>query len=287
MIDPILVLLYASPLLLAAYGEIVVEKSGVINIGLEGTMLMGAFAGAMTALQSGNVWLGLAAGLIAGLILTLLTAWFSISLGADQVVVGTAATLLALGLSSTLFRAQFGQSGQLMSLPTVPKLGSVDLVMLLTILLAPVLTIALWRSRWGLALRACGEYPNAADSAGWSVPRLRYQAMALGGALGGLAGAYLSLGVAGSFVENMTGGRGFIAIAMVTFGRWRPWWVFAACLFMGTLEALQFVAQGRNVAIPHQLLLALPYAAALFVLFASGKGSKAPAALGLPYRGRR
>lgn len=282
--DVAMLLLFACPLLLAAYGETIVQKSGLLNIGLEGTMLMGAFVGVSVAIPSGNPWLGLLAGTGAGLALTLITALFSIKLVADQVVVGTAVTLLSLGLTSTLFRAQYGSSGQLLTVPSLPKVGGFDPVMVGAVILMPVLGFLLARTRWGLALRACGEYPAAADAQGYSVSRLRFQAMAIGGLLGGLAGAYLSIGVAGSFAENMTQGRGFVALAMVTFGRWKPWAVCLACLLIGYLESLQFVFQGMGIAIPYQLLLALPYLAALAVLVVAGKGALPPAALGLPYR---
>lgn len=283
MIDLILLLQFATPLILAALGETLGQKAGLINIGLEGIMLASAFFGAWASLATGSPWIGLLAGTLAGLALALFQAWFTISLAADQVVVGTALNLLALGLTGTIFRTKFGQTGQLFSVPAVPKWHGVDLVMVFAVVCAFMATWTLWRTGWGLAARAAGEFPKAAEGAGFSVLSLRYQAAATAGLLGALGGAYLALGVVGSFAENMTGGRGFIAIAMVTFGRWKPAYVFLACLLIGYLDSLQFVLQAKGSAVPFQLLIALPYIVALVVLVAVGKGTVAPAALAQPY----
>jgi len=284
MIDWAALVLFAMPVLLAALGETVVQRAGLIHIGLEGAMLLAAFVGVAVAIPTGNPWLGLGAGVLAGMMLALVGGWFSIKLAADQVVVGTAATLLALGLTSTLFRAQYGASGELIVVPPIPKAYGIDAIIVLGVLLVPLLQFLLFKTRWGLATRACGEAPQAADAHGFSVDRLRFIAIAIGGALGGLAGAYLSLGVAGSFAENMTKGRGFVAIAMVTFGRWKPWQTALACLLIGFMESLQFEFQSRGIQVPYQLLLAAPYVVALLVLVFVGKGAIAPAALAQPYR---
>lgn len=283
MTDWLAILVFATPVALAALGETVGQKSGVINIGLEGVMLLSAFVGASVSLASGSPWVGLAAGAGAGLVLSLLSALFTIQIGADQVVVGTAVNLLALGLTGTLFRAQFGQTGKLFSVPQIGKWHGMDAVIVLALLCVPLIGWLLQRTGWGLALRAAGEYPKAAEAAGFSVHKLRYQALAIGGLLGSVGGAYLALGVAGSFAENMTGGRGFIAIAMVTFGRWKPVFVFLACLLIGYLDSLQYVLQAQGSVIPFQLLVALPYVVALVVLVIVGRGTVMPAALGQPY----
>jgi len=287
MIDLILLLQFGTPLVLGALGETVGQKSGVINIGLEGVMLSAAYFGALGSMWSGSPWVGLAMGTGAGLMLALVSGWFTISLHADQVVIGTAVNLLALGLTGTLFRTQFGQTGKLFSVPEVPKWHGLDVVMIGGVLCVFLVTWVVWHTAWGLALRSAGEYPKATEAAGFSVKRLRYQALAVGGLLGGLGGAYLSLGVVGSFAENMTGGRGFIAIAMVTFGRWKPVYVFLACLLIGYLDSLQYVLQARGSAIPFQLLIAFPYVVALIVLVAFGKGTVVPAALAQPYVGEQ
>ena len=284
MIDLLMVLQFATPLMLAAQGELILEKSGVLNLGLEGAMLLAAFVATVVSLETRNPWLGLGAGALAGLALTLLVVLMAVKWAADQVVSGTAATLLAMGLTSVLFRARFGESGALLTVPKVPGRGGIDAVMVLAIVAVPVLTWLLARTRWGLAVRAAGEYPAAAESAGFSVARLRFGAALLSGALAGLGGAYLALGIVGSFGENMVAGRGFVAIAMVTFGRWRPWLAVAGCLLVGYLDALQYLFQAKGWNLPYQLFVAMPYAAALLVLAFGSKAAAAPAALGRPFR---
>jgi len=283
--DVIQIWQFAIPIALAAVGEVASQRSGVLNIGLEGTMLGGAFIGAYVGLTTGQPWLGLAAGIGVGIIASLLQAWFVLVRSADQVVVGTAINLLALGVTGTLFRRAFGESGQLLSVPTLPRFDGLDAVMLATPLIAVFVAVGLRRTGWGLLTRASGEYPTAVEAEGFSVKRLRLGAMAIGGALAGAAGAYLSVGIVGSFAENMTQGRGFVAIALVTFGRWNPIAAVGAGFMMGGLEWLQFKlqAQGSGL-IPFQLLLALPYLAALGVLVVGAKGTRGPAALGQPLR---
>jgi len=283
-LDLALLLIYATPIALAAIGEVVGQKAGVVNIGLDGMMLLGAFVGMMCAYSTGSPWIGLGAGAVAGIGASMLSGLFCIGLGADQVVVGTAINLLAIGLTGSLFRTRFGESGQLLTLPKLTHVAGVDLVTLVTVASIPAVWWLLQRTGWGLATRSVGEYPKSAEAAGFSVRALRFQAIAIAGAFAGLGGAYLSIGVAGSFAENMTGGRGFIAIAMVTFGRWKPLFVFLAALLIGFFDSLQYVLQGQGVKAPTQLLLALPHAVALLVLVAVGKGAAAPASLGSPYR---
>lgn len=286
MSDFLQIWLFAIPVALAAIGEVISQRSGVLNIGLEGTMLGGAFTAAFVTMQTSNPWLGLASGVAVGVITSLLQALFILGRAADQVVVGTAINLLALGVTGTLFRRAFGDSGQLLSFATLPRLDGVDALMIATPILALLTVLALRRSSWGLLIRASGEFPKAVEAEGFSVLRLRLIAMSIGGALAGAAGAYLSVGIVGSFAENMTQGRGFVAIALVTFGRWNAIWALAAALLMGSLEWLQFKlqAQGSGV-IPFQLLLAMPYVVALLVLVVGAKGTRGPAALGQPLRG--
>lgn len=284
MIDPLVVLAFATPIVLAAIGELILEKSGVLNLGLEGSMLLAAFVGAIVSLETKNPWIGLAAGSLAGLALTSLVTLMAVKWSADQVVAGTAATLFALGLTSVLFRARFGESGSLLTVAKVPNQGGVDAVMILAVLLVPSVAVTLARTRFGLALRAAGEYPAAAESCGYSVDRLRLVAGLIAGALAGLGGAYLALGIVGSFSENMVAGRGFVAIAMVTFGRWRPWLTVGGCLLVGYLDALQYLFQAKGWNLPYQLFVAMPYAAALLVLAIGGRSANAPAALARPFR---
>ncbi|MFY9234510.1 MAG: ABC transporter permease [Fimbriimonadaceae bacterium] len=287
MIDLLAVARFSTPVALAATGETVGQKSGVINVGLEGMMLASSYAAAMLALGTGSSILGLLFGAAVGVTLALIFAWFVIRMGVDQIVVGTAMNLLALGVTATLFRGAYGQSGKLLSLPPLPRWGGMDVLLFFV----PVLVLAsswlIYRTRWGLAVRAAGENPIAAEAAGFSVLRLRFGATAVAGLFAGLAGAYLALGVNGSFAENMTAGRGFVAIAMVTFGRWKPIWVLLASLLIGYAESLQFQFQAEGVAVPYQLLVAMPYVLALVVLVVAGKGSAAPSALAKPYRRER
>ena len=269
--DLALLLIYAAPVALAAIGEVVSQRGGVINIGL-------------AAHGSGSPWLGLCGGAAVGVAASALSAWFVVKLACDQVVVGTAINLFAMGLTGTMFRSRFGQSGQLLSLPKLPLIAGIDPVIVLMLLSIPLVWFLLMRTGWGLAVRSAGEYPKATEAAGFSVHALRVQAVLVGGLFAGVAGAYLSIGVAGSFAENMTNGRGFIAIAMVTFGRWRPLFVFLAALLIGFFDSLQYLLQARGVQVPSQLLIALPYVVALLVLVVVGKGAGAPASLGLSYR---
>lgn len=284
--DIALILTFSTPVLFAAYGEAIVQRSGVLNIGLEGTMLVGAFFAFLVAIQSGNPWLGIIIGTLAGCLLTLVFAVFAVRMRLDQVVVGTAITLLALGLTGTLYRIRFGSAGQLLTVQGFPKWAGLDVFTVLAVLIAFALQWSLFRTSWGLKVRATGESPQAVHAAHLDPLRVRIVALAIGGALGGLGGAYLSIGVAQSFAENMTNGRGFVAIAMVTFARWQPWLVLPACLFIGFLDALQFVGQSKNWNVPYALLLALPYACALIALAFVSQGSRSPAQLGVPLEER-
>jgi len=278
------ILQYATPLALAALGEIINQRGGLINIGLEGMMLAAAFFAMLATVATGMPFIGLGAGILVAVLFALVSGWFTIKLGADQVVVGTAINLLSLGLTNTLFRAKFGQSGQLLSLPKLPSAGSFDFVMAITLAAVALLWVIIRRTSWGLVVRAAGEYPKAVEASGFSVAKIRFGTTALAGAFAGLGGAYLSLGVTGSFAENMTAGRGFMAIAMVTFGRWNPLGVLAACLLVGYCASRHVTLQLRASTIPFQLFAAMPYLVALAVLIVVGKGASAPRALGVPYR---
>jgi simple sugar transport system permease protein len=275
---------YATPVALAAGGEAIVQKAGVINIGLEGTMMTGAFAGTIVALATGSAGLGLLAGLAVGIALALLFGGFVVALAADQVVVGTAINLSVAGITGTLYRARFGQSGQLLSLPPLPSVAGIDAGMVALVAMIPAVWFLLNRTNYGLVLRSAGEYPKASEAAGYSVAQLRMGAIAIGGAFGGFAGAYLSLGVASSFTENITAGKGFLAIAIVTFGRWKPFWIVASALLIGFSESLQYRFQSMGIHVPYQLLIAMPYVVALLVLAIVGKGIDTPRALGQPFR---
>jgi general nucleoside transport system permease protein len=244
--DVALLLLLSMPLILASLGEAVGQRSGVLNIGAEGMMLLGAFFGLVVADRSQSLVLGFCAAITLAIVVALISGFFTVKLGADQVVVGTAINLLALGVTGVGFRRFYGQSGMLISTKRLPNVLGLDPVCILGLCLIPTVWWILTYTKWGLAVRGCGEYPKAVEAAGFSVSKIRLSALAVGGALTGLAGAYLSLGVAGTFAEGMTAGRGFLAIALVTFGRWQPVWIALAAVFLGYTQSLQYSLQGRN-----------------------------------------
>lgn len=283
----------ATPLALAAFGELVVERAGIINIGLEGALIAGAF-GALVGAGVGGTTLGYIAGALGGAVSALVFALFVVRLRADQIVTGTAVTLLAVGLTGTMYRVFYGEAGAALSIPTsgpVPIPGLVALPIIgpgffaqpiityVAYLGFPLLWWWLYRTRAGLALRAIGERPEAADAAGVRTSRVRVVAILFGGAMGGLSGATLVLAQAGTFAEGMSAGRGFIAIAVVALGRWHPTGVAIAALLFGTASASQFLFQAMGWALPYQLFLGLPYALTLIALARVGARASAPAAL--------
>ncbi len=287
----------AVPLALAALGETVSERAGVINIGLEGSVIWGALGGALGALAAGP-YAGLAAGALAGGLAALLFAVFAVWLNTDQIITGTAVTIGSLGFTGAVFQSRFGTTGLALELPTVtawevpllsriPVLGPAFFDQAVTAYLAyalvPVLGWFLFRTRWGLALRAVGESPDSAHAAGVPVVRTRMLAVVFAGMMAGLAGAHLSLVHTGTFAENMSAGKGFIAIAVVVLGRWSPKGVVAAALFFGGAEALQFALQAWDADLPYPLFLALPYVLSLAALAGWFGRARAPEGLALPW----
>jgi general nucleoside transport system permease protein len=288
---------FATPLVFAAMGGILCERSGVINIGLEGMMLMGAFFGIFAADQLGSWFLGALVGMAAGGVLAIVHAVFSIALRADQVVSGFAVNFLALGITGYVFIAHYGDQGTPGDVPRVPELtlpgiedldffgtaiGSASVLTWVALLLVPLLALYLFRTASGLRLRSVGEKPRAADSVGVPVLRTRYLAVIASGLLAGLGGVYLSVGLVGSFNENMTDGRGFIALAAVIFGGWRPGGALAAALLFGFSSAVaqRLPAFSESLAV---LFQALPYVLVLIVLAGLIGRSRPPAAIGVPY----
>jgi simple sugar transport system permease protein len=291
-------LIATTPLLLAALGETLVERAGVINIGLEGIILMGAFAGMVACHFSESPFIGLVAGAGSGMILALLFAAFAIGRNADQIVVGVSLNLFAVGLTGVLYRGIFGVTGQALQVNTftpiaipvlaqIPFLGPAvfrhTVLVYIAIVLVPMFAVFLFRVRAGLQLQAVGEHPLAAETLGIPVRSVRVFALAVEGLLGGIAGSYLSLAYANTFIEGMSAGRGFIALAIVIFGRWHPLGVLWGALFFGAATALQFHLQALGLAIPYQFVLMLPYVLTLSALVFLGTQKAAPAALGRPY----
>ncbi len=284
----------ATPLLLAALGETIVERAGVINIGLEAAILAGAF-GALLGAGAEGVTAGFLAAATAGMVVAIIFAFFAISLRADQIITGTALNLLALGVTGTLYRALYGAAGVALTLPTtgpkelpflaaIPLLGNAffrqPVITYVSYLFIPIIWWWMRGTHASLALRAVGEHPEAALVAGISPTRVRWGAILFGGALGGLAGATLVLVQSGTFAEGMSAGRGFIAIAIVVLGRWHPAGVALAALLFGAASALQFFFQSTGWSVPYQIFLALPYALTLLALAGVAGQTTPPAALG-------
>ena len=283
----------ATPLLLAASGELLVERAGLINIGLEGVILGGAF-GALAGATHGGGALGYATGAVAGVLIMLVFAAATLGVGADQIITGTAITLLSLGATGTLYRTLYGPSGAALSIQTspplpIPLLARIPIVGT-ALFSQPAVTYfgyALVPLTWwwfehthaGLALRAIGENPAAATAAGIPVRRYRLVAVVVAGALGGIAGSVLVLAQAGTFVEGMSAGRGFIAIAIVVLGRWKPIGIGLAALLFAATTSLQYLAQAMGFDIPYQLVLALPYVLTLAALAGIGGRATPPATL--------
>ncbi|HVD57402.1 MAG TPA: ABC transporter permease [Thermoleophilaceae bacterium] len=288
---------FATPLTFAALGGVLSERSGVINIGLEGMMLMGAFFGIFGADLTGSWLLGAAIGMASGAAMGLVHAVLSISLRADQVVGGTAINLLAVGITGYVFIAHYGQQGTPGDVPRVPEvslpgieeipfvgdaIGEASLLTWVALILVPLLALYLFRTPGGLRLRSVGEKPRAADSVGVPVVRTRYLAVVSSGILAALGGVYLSIALVGSFNQLMTDGRGFIALAAVIFGNWRPAGALAGALLFGFSSAVaqRLPAFSDSLAV---LFQALPYVVTLVVVAGVIGRSRPPAAIGVPY----
>ena len=287
------------PILFTALGECLSEQSGILNIGLEGYMLTGALSGFVGAtLIGGNLWMGVLIALIVGAMMGLLIGFLTITLRADQVVAGVALNIFALGVTNFSFRLIF--SDQLKSpttkpfptypipfLADIPILGEAffnqSLFIYLGYLLVPAVWALMFKTPFGLKIRAAGEKPEAVDSAGISVYGVRYACVMIAGALGAVGGAFLTLGSLNVFVENVTAGRGFIALTAVIFGGWHPVKIFGACLFFGLADAFQLRMQALDFGIPYQWLLMTPYVLTLIALFSLAGRTKAPSAITLPF----
>ncbi len=284
----------ATPLLFAALGETISERGGVINLGIEGAMLAGALAAALGA-GWGGVWAGTALALLAGAAVAGLFALIAVRVGADQIITGTALTLGAVGLTGAISRQAFGSAGVGLTLPTfpaapIPGLAAIpvfgtavfsqSVLTYLAFLAVPLFWWLLFRTRWGLELRATGESARNSQAAGVPVRRMRTLGVMIGGGMAGLGGASLVLAQVGTFAEKMTAGRGFIAIAIVVLGAWNPVRVLGAALFFGGAMALQFLFQSLGSRVPYQLFLMLPYLLTLATLAGAWGRTAAPAELG-------
>lgn len=288
----------AAPILLPALGEIYAERSGVINLGLEGIMLMGALGGFVAAFLTGSVWIGVLAGILVGMLMSLIMAYLSVTIRANQVIAGFALTVVGGGLSLFLYRVIFGiraLAPSVIPLPqwNVPFLSDVPFVgpilfrhsplIYIAYMLVPIASVVLYKTKFGLAVRAVGENPEAADTRGINVFAVRYICLLIDGALAGFGGAFLSLAFQGTFIPDMTAGRGFIALAVAVLSRWDPANAIWGSILFGGAYALQLRLQTMNAPVPYQLLLALPYALTLAVLVGISRRAEVPAALAVPY----
>jgi simple sugar transport system permease protein len=266
----------ATPLVYAALGELVTERAGVLNLGVEGMMLVGAMSGFAVGVSSGSLWLAFLAAAAAGMLIALLFALLTLSLQTNQVATGMALTLFGVGLSAFAGRSFVGlpiarvPPVHIPLLSELPVLGPLcfhyDPLVYLSLALCALIAWVLKRTRAGLRLRAVGEAPAIAHSLGEPVTRIRYLAVLFGGAMSGIAGAYLSTALTPMWVEGMSAGRGWIALALVVFGTWKPWRVLGGAYLFGTVTVLQLYAQGLGVHVPSEFLSMLPYAATILVL---------------------
>lgn len=289
----------AVPLIFASLGEVVTQRSGILNLGLEGMMLVGSFVGFVAANLSGNLWAGVLAGMLSGMLLALVIAVFDVTLGADQTIVGIMVFIAAGGLVTYLNTLIYGGSYvaptldgfppiRIPGLADIPVIGETffnqNILVYLAFLLVPLFAAVLFKTTWGLRLRGVGEDPRAADAMGVNVFRTRYLAVLFGGLMAGLGGAFLTLGYLGTFNDNITAGRGWIAIALVYFGQWNPYRVLAGALLFGGVNALQLRLQAQGANLPFQFMLMLPYVLTILVLLGISREGRGPAALCVPYR---
>jgi ABC-type uncharacterized transport system permease subunit len=289
----------ATPILLAAIGETFAERAGILNLGIEGIMFFGAFIGFFAADATGSLWIGLGAAVLSGLLAGLLMAVLSVTLGVNQHVSGLGITLLLGGLALFGFRLQYGGRstppsiepfGQLSPFEGTRILGPIFQQYLLTyitfLVIVPLSWWLLYRTSFGLKIRAAGENPEAVDAAGVNVFRIRYIALIIGGGLMAAGGAFLSLSQLGAFTHGIISGRGWVAIALVIFGNWDPIKVMGGALIFGGTFALQLrlQAMGLELPVPYETFLALPYIVTIIALVIAGRNASYPAALLKPYR---
>ena len=284
---------YAVPLVLAAMVGIIGERSGVVNIGIEGQMLMSAFAGFFGSVFTGSIYIGMIIGILTGVLMGAFLAVAAVKWEMDQIIAGVVINIVAAGLTS-FFYAQGKTLPELMPVVSIPLLSDIPLIgpvffrnglfALSTLFIVVAVNYALFKTRWGLRSRSVGEYPSAADAAGINVTRVRMMNVTLAGALAGCAGAFLALEAAGTFARGLTAGRGFLALAIMIFGAWNPMGALAAALFFGLSTAIASQLQADEVInIPQQFVNLLPFVMTLIVLSIAVGRVRPPAAAGQPY----
>ncbi len=292
-------LLLSVPLIFGALSGVLCERSGVVNIAIEGQLLAGAFLSAVVGSLTDSLLAGLIAALVAGLLVGWILAVFTVTYFVDQVIVGVVVNTLVLGLTSFFYSSVLDKQAETWNSPPIftpiaipilsdiPIIGPIffdqSLIVYLMYIIAAVIQVALFRTRWGLRVRAVGEHPKAADTVGIDVNKLRFRNVLLGGMVSGLGGAFFTLGSVGAFGKNMTAGKGFIALAAMIFGRWSPLGAIGAALLFGFADQLQSVLSIVGTPIPSQFMLMAPYLATLFAVAGLAGRSRAPAADGIPY----
>jgi len=285
-------------ILFASLGELVAEKSGVLNLGVEGIMLMAAFTAFDVTYMTGNPWIGILAAILVSLVLGLAFSFFAVNLRVNQVVIGLGLWLFGLGLSDTLYRAFFAVGVT----PTVPIIGDMDIPYLssipvigriffeqnplvyISILLIPVVSFFLYKTNLGMKIQAVGENPRAAETMGVDVYKIRYLAVLIGAAFAGVGGAYFTISLLSTFMLNITFGRGFIALAMIYFGKWKPYRIFLPLIIFSFVDSLQLGVQAIGVPIKYFFLNMIPYITIIALIPILGRRAEAPAALMEPYK---
>jgi general nucleoside transport system permease protein len=289
MLDSILLLIgitlmYSAPLIFGALGGVLSERAGVVNIGIEGMMVMGAFAGAGVGYYSGNPWLGFLIAGVAGGLVALMHALAAITFKADQTISGIAINLVGPGLALFLCRLFFQGAAMTPPVPNkLPKLFGIDITVFIALALTAILWFVLYKTKWGLHIRAVGEKPAAADTMGINVTKVRYTSVIISGILAGFGGAAMTLAIIPQFTQTAISGQGFIALAAVIFGKWTPHGAYGACLLFGFSQALTVMLGGGSFAIPSEILAMLPYILTIIVLILFVGKSVAPKADGVPY----
>lgn len=293
-------IVFSVPILLAAIGETFSERAGIIVLAVEGEILAGAFTSFIVVNTTGNYFLGLIAGIFAGVLIALIHAFGTVTLRVDQIVSGIGLNMVVLAATSFFFRQIFW-TGEITFLPHIQVLNKLPVPLLwqipilgptlfnhnfltyTTLLLVPIASFVIFRTNYGLAIRAAGEDPNAADAAGIKVILAKYLSILIGGALAGLGGVALALGQSGVFMDGMSAGRGFLAVSAVIFGNWNPWGVLIGALLFGLLESLQVFLQAIGSPIPYQFMQMLPYIVCVLALAVATRKARIPAALGIPF----
>ncbi len=289
----------ATPILVPALGQIYTQRAGILNLGTEGMMLIGAVCGFTAACISGSLWLGLLAGIAAGIVYSLIMAWLSVTMKANQVIAGIGMNILASGLAAFIYRLVFGirslpaqvtpfQDIAISGLSDIPVLGKIFfshniLVYVSYVLIVPVTWFILEKTTFGLKIKAVGENPRAADSKGINVGRIRYLSVLIGGAYAGFGGAFMTIAYMNTFTEKIIGGFGFIAVSVVIFARFMPIKAMFGALLFGIAQALQLRLQANGVNIPAQFLLMMPYALTILALVFASKKAEFPSAYTIPY----